>query len=422
MKIAPLPPNETERLEALNAHSVLDTPPEAGFDELTRLASRLCGTPMALVSLVDQARQWFKAKVGVDASETPRNLAFCSHAILQDELFVVPDALQDERFHDNPLVVGEPHVRFYAGTPLKSMSGHNLGTLCVIDHVPRELSPEQAEVLRVLGRQVEALLQLRLRVKELERRDAEGRSQRDALARMQKQKDELLQLVAKDIQVPLGSIQAQASLVLCRSQLPEEVRTSARQIRESTESLQRLVTNLVESAREDAPLVPQLGEFDVRGLVTEVARDFSLRVHGSHRQFTHSVQVSERLVTLDRELLRRTLDNLLDNSFRFTALGSGKVSLEATQPESGLLEVRVRDEGPGIPSAARPYVFENYLPEGVPTAARARASNSLGLAFCRRAIEAHGGWIWVEDNPPKGTAFCLRIPVGPGGARQALAS
>jgi K+-sensing histidine kinase KdpD len=259
-------------------------------------------------------------------------------------------------------------------------------------------------------------------VKELERRDAESRSQRDALARMQKQKDELWQLVAKDLQMPLGSIQAQASLVLCRGQLPEEVRTTAREIRESTEGLQRLVTNLLESAREDSPLVPHLAEFDVYGLLAEVVRDFSLRIHGSHRHFTHSVRVTERLATLDRELVRRTLDNLLDNSFRFTALGNGKVALEASLPEPGLLEVRVRDEGPGIPAAARPYVFENYLPEGVPTAARTRASNSLGLAFCRRAVEAHGGWIWVEDNQPRGTVFCLRIPVRPGSGRQALAS
>ncbi|MDC0711086.1 GAF domain-containing sensor histidine kinase [Stigmatella sp. ncwal1] len=421
MKTAPLPRNEEARLEALASHGILDTPPEQGFDDLTRLASQLCGTPVALVSLLDQGRQWFKARVGVDATETPRDFAFCAHAILQDELFVVPDAHLDERFQDNPLVVGEPHVRFYAGTPLKTVSGHNLGTLCVIDHVPRELKPEQAEALRLLGRQVESQLQLRLHAQELTRREAESRSQRDALARMQRHKDELLQLVARDLQAPLGAIQTHAALMQVRPQIPDDARGAARDIRETVEGVQRLVSNLLEASRDDSPLVPRLTEFDFTALMAEVARDFSMRTHGTHRQFTHGIRVTERLVTADRDLLRRAVENLLDNSFRFTALGSGKVALEATQPELGLLEVRIRDEGPGIPSNARAHVFETQLPEGVPSAARARASNSLGLAFSRRAIEAHGGWIWVEDNQPKGTLFCVRIPVRPG-TKQALAS
>ncbi|MDY7225939.1 GAF domain-containing sensor histidine kinase [Hyalangium rubrum] len=413
MKTAPLPPDEGARLEALAAHAVLDTPPEEAFDALTRLASRLCGVPIALVSLLDHTRQWFKSRVGIEATETSRDLAFCAHAILQDGLFVVPDATRDERFHDNPLVSGAPHVRFYAGTPLKSLSGHNLGTLCVIDHVPRELTAEQAEALDTLGRQVESQLQLRLRVRELERREAESRSQRDALARLKRQKDGLLQLVVKDLQTPLSAIHSHAALVQSRTQLPEDVRGAARDIREGTESVQRLVANLLEASQEDAPLVTRMAEFDVTALLAEVARDFGVRIHGSHRQFTHGMRVTERLITADRELLRRALDNLLDNSYRFTQLGSGKVAMEASQPEPGLLELRVRDEGPGIPSASRSYVFESQLPDGVPTAARARASNSLGLAFCRRVVEAHGGWIWVEDNPPKGTLFCFRIPIRP---------
>ncbi|SEM33673.1 GAF sensor signal transduction histidine kinase [Stigmatella aurantiaca] len=421
MKSAPLPRNEEARLENLVSHGILDTPPEQGFDDLVRLASLFCAAPVALVSLIDQGRQWFKARVGTEATETPRDIAFCSHAILQEGLLVVPDARQDERFQDNPLVIGDPHIRFYAGTPLKSQGGHSLGTLCVIDSVPRELKPEQAEALRLLGRQVESQLQLRLHALELARREAESRSQRDALARMQRHKDELLQLVARDLQAPLSTIQTHASLMQVRPQIPDDARGAARDIRETAEGVQRLVGNLLEASREDSPLVPRLAEFDFTALMAEVARDFSMRTHGTHRQFTHGIRVTERLVTADRDLLRRAVENLLDNSFRFTALGSGKVALEATQPAPGLLEVRIRDEGPGIPSNTRPYVFETQLPEGVPSAARARASNSLGLAFSRRVIEAHGGWIWVEDNQPKGTLFCLRIPVRPANT-QALAS
>jgi PAS domain S-box-containing protein len=168
MPAAPFPPHEAERLAALNRYGILDTLDETEFDDFTRLASEICGTPIALISLVDAHRQWFKSKVGLDASETSREQSFCAHAILGMELLEVPNALEDKRFADNPLVLGAPDIRFYAGMPLTNSEGLNMGSLCVIDRVPRHLTDRQRELLAALGRQVMAQMELRLAKRQLQ--------------------------------------------------------------------------------------------------------------------------------------------------------------------------------------------------------------------------------------------------------------
>src|SRR3954463_15500163 len=157
---ASIPLNETKRLKVLWQYDVLDTVPEEVFDDLTELAARICEAPIALITLVDENRQWFKSKVGVSLNETSRDISFCGHPICQSDLFIVPDALKDARFAHNPLVVSEPKIRFYAGMPLVTPDGHAIGTLCVIDKVPRELRPEQKQALRVLARHVMTQLEL----------------------------------------------------------------------------------------------------------------------------------------------------------------------------------------------------------------------------------------------------------------------
>ncbi len=169
----PIPPDESQRLETLRSYRVLDTPAEPVFDEIVELAARLTGAPMALVTLVDEDRQWFKARLGLDGTETRREDAFCAHALGRTDLMVIPDAKQDERFAENPYVLADPHVRFYAGAPLVAPDGHGLGALCVLDRVPRTLTDDQAMTLRVLGRQVMAQLELHrhLRRAQEQRRD-----------------------------------------------------------------------------------------------------------------------------------------------------------------------------------------------------------------------------------------------------------
>jgi C4-dicarboxylate-specific signal transduction histidine kinase len=167
MKKPGIPQNEHDRLEDLIRLEILDTESEPFFDDLTKLASEICGTKISLISLIDSNRQWFKSKIGLEASETPREISWCGHAILADGIFEIPDAELDERFKDNPLYTGEPHVRFYAGAPLKTSSGYNIGTLCVIDSQPKNLNDWQRSALKKLANQVVLLLEARLREKKL---------------------------------------------------------------------------------------------------------------------------------------------------------------------------------------------------------------------------------------------------------------
>jgi PAS domain S-box-containing protein len=178
---ARLPDDEGERLQELSDYAILDTPFEESFDDLTKLAAEVCAAPIALLSLVDADRQWFKAKIGLTATETSRDLAFCAHAILQDDLTVVADARADPRFADNGLVTGEPHIRFYAGSPLRTPSGYKLGTLCVLDYVTRALTEQQASALRILSRQASSQLELRKVRRRIETAETQSHAAAEAL-------------------------------------------------------------------------------------------------------------------------------------------------------------------------------------------------------------------------------------------------
>jgi GAF domain-containing protein len=159
--------DEGQRIAALQRYSILDTLPEQIYDDVTAMASLICGTPMSLVSLVDAERQWFKSTVGVEMRETPRSVSFCAHTIPTGRTLIVPDAEQDLRFKDNPVVTGEPHIRFYAGAPIVEADGHVLGTVCVIDTKPRSLSPIQIAALEALARHVMALMEMRYTIAKL---------------------------------------------------------------------------------------------------------------------------------------------------------------------------------------------------------------------------------------------------------------
>ena len=194
---APIPRNEVRRLKVLWQYDVLDTVPEEVFDDLTDIAAHICEAPVALISLVDENRQWFKSRVGVSLQETSRDISVCAHAILSDELLVISDATKDARFRDNPVVTGPLKIRFYAGAPLITPDGHALGTLCVLDKKPRKLRVAQLKALRVLARHVVSQLELRRHARELAEARVDCRRHKAELGRARAEVERLRRQLAR---------------------------------------------------------------------------------------------------------------------------------------------------------------------------------------------------------------------------------
>ena len=237
---AALPPDETQRLAALAQYQVMDTPPELAFDDLTLLAAHICQTPMALITLVDGTRQWFKSKIGVTMEQTSRDLAFCAHAILrQDEVLEVRDAALDPRFADNPLVLADPHIRFYAGAPLITPDGYALGSLCVLDHRPRTLTAEQLAALRALSRQAVAQLELQRQARQLVDEMAErGRAEtllNEQFNKLTASKEETDRLLGRAEKLRMSLLS-----------MFEDEKRAGKKLRESEERFRQLAENINE--------------------------------------------------------------------------------------------------------------------------------------------------------------------------------
>ena len=447
MLIARFPPDEALRQRVLEDLQVLDSPPDPVLDGLVRSAAMIAGCPVSLISLIDRDRQWFKARVGLAASETPRDPAFCAHAILDDELFEVPDAWADPRFADNPLVTAEPRVRFYAGIPI-SVAGHNIGTLCVIDRVPHTLSDAQRGLLRDLGTAVEHWFDGEEKKRALQTAERDNRelieTLGDATAELVLHREHLEQLVERRTDELAQATRAAEAANEAKSAflatMSHEIRTPMNGVvgildvmRRSTLTSQQLdlVDTMGESAFALLGIIDDILDFskieagrltierepvDLATLVESVC--FALKPIARARDVRLHVFVDPLLparVSTDPVRVRQILNNLIGNAIKFSsgADRQGRVSVRAERAPGGLLRMTVADNGIGIAADALPRIFRPFeQAEGSTT--RQFGGTGLGLSICKRLCDLLDGHIAVDSTPGTGSVFRVTLPMTPG--------
>ena len=396
MQSAPKPTNEASRLKALLDYKVLDTEPESAYDDLTRIASEICRTPIALVSLIDTERQWFKSRVGLDAEETHRDLAFCAHAILQSDLFVVPDTFKDQRFDDNPLVTEAPNIRFYAGTPLITPRGDALGTLCVIDREPRDLDDGQKSALQALGRQVVSLLELRLNT--------------DRLERMNRMRDRLLVMLSHDLKSSFHAMIGYGKALEKRIDRfsPEDIVDTAKRVQSIGGRAHQQLLGMLEWAKEqveEQKSAPELIPIDEAfqeaiSVLQDVLEEKGVNIRVECPEGIQGIWAS-------RCLLVSCLQNLLSNAVKFSHRG-GKIDLEVSENDHAH-EFLVRDQGMGMSEVVRAKVFDTgsgYSGTGT----EGETGSGLGTLLVKDFVVSSGGELSVTSEEGCGTEVRFSIP------------
>ena len=404
--------SEPCRIAALESYAVLDTPPEEAFDNLTDLAALVAGQPVALVSLVDEHRQWFKSRHGLAAVETPRDVAFCSVAIRGRDPLIVSDALEDARFSANPLVTGPPHIRSYCGVPLVTAQGHALGTLCVIGYQPARLTCAQVASLKQIASQVLAQLELRRTNAELlaarmvaERARAESR-------RLSMAKSNFLAMASHEMLTPLNAVVGLSDLLRHRL-ADQDDKDMCTEIHASGRHLETLLTGMIDLSILDSGNVSLAANELV--IASEIESVFeALRPLARRKNLP---LIRERapgapgVLVGDSSRLRQILSHLVDNAIKFTTTGAIRVRWRDDTLADGAPAVRfdVIDTGAGIGAAEAARLFERFSCRD-PAAPAIEPGLGLGLAISRLLVSAMGGTLGLDSQPGRGTTFSVIIP------------
>lgn len=395
-------PREEERIKELSSYFILDTEAEKNFDYLTELASAICGKPIALVSLIDSDRQWFKSKRGLDVSETHRDFAFCSHAILEDGLFEVKDTEEDERFFDNPLVKGEPYIRFYAGEPLVSSRGIPMGTLCVLDDKPGELNQVQRSSLKALASQVVELMELRLKniqlidsLENLRKANVEVRLRQEQLMSLAKKHflNDLASGVIDQLRLPLEELNEEVFQVKNKGHDVTKLEYAVVSIRKTFLYLERIASWEEKKGKEHFDLASILNTLMIISKSLREKKNIQMHnlVHRGTMIKGNRYQVSQVFLHLLKNSVK-ALENCEYNARSITI---------RPQMKGDCLEIIFEDSGNGISDQLKPMLFKAFI-------ATENDQPGLGLYLSRTYMLENGGDLELMNDDT--TKFLLRFP------------
>lgn len=407
MQIAPIPENENLRLQELYEYQILDTPEEKDFDDIVKLASEICKVPMSLITLIDMDRQWFKAKIGIEGTQTTRDEAFCAHAILDNNPLIVKDAKKDERFFDNPNVLNDPNVRFYCGFPLITPKGFKLGTLCVIDSKPRTINDFQKRALTILSQQVVDKLELRLKMNELKSVYKTLDEKNKKLEQLHQSNSKLLSIIGHDLKSPVATaitfLEVFGNEDIDVDQFKEYILAA----KNNLEGLNFLMENLLQWAMlQYKQTEPTYTTINVYNAVKQEFDLISARAKIKNLELFNKVNQNLTIIT-DANILHFVIRNLVYNAIKFTETGNVTIS---AQVENGLLTCKIQDTGIGISEERLTKIF-SWSNKSNTRGTQGEGGSGLGLQIVKEMVEKLNGEIKITSQLNKGTLATITLPV-----------
>ena len=408
----PIPPlcSDGPRLEALRRYGILDTPPELAFDDITRVIAHICQTPVAMVNFIDEGRQFFKSEIGLGVRETPLDISICAQAILERDRLLVPDTTKDPRFAGHPLVTGPPHFRSYAGSLLQTADGHPIGTLCVMDYVPREFNAAQIDALQALARQVMTQLELRHNVTAQSRMIEDRERVQVELEKSAAAKDQFLAELSHELRTPLNPVLMTASSLARDPKLPNEYREDMRIICRNVELEVRLIDDLLDLTRISRGKVElrrsaHSAQADLQATIAMYAGDLDAK----RLRLVSHLDAPNHLILADTARLHQVFANLLRNAIKFTPEG-GTITVATRNADQGDWILQVQDSGIGIEPFRLGTVFNAYE-QGDRSITRRFGGLGLGLAITKALVEMHGGSIAAaSEGLGCGATFTVALP------------
>jgi signal transduction histidine kinase len=377
---------------------ILDTEAEKDFDDLVLLASKICEVPISLITLIDDDRQWFKSKIGLEAKQTSRDVSFCGHAINNpEEPFIVEDARKDERFYDNPLVVNEPHVIFYTGVPITTSDGQALGTLCVIDDKPKTLSCDQIEALKVLSNQAMKMIELRLNNRQLNELN-------QSLDLKNKEIERFAHLAAHDLKSPLNAISQIVELITDhKEELSEEIFEYVNMVGTCSNNLSKLIAQLLEIAEHDNLLNAQ------KSIITLEDIHDNLETLLMNREDVN-LRIDSKLnhIKTNKPVCFRVLHNLVSNAIKYNDKPQTEIDIKIIEEEDHFV-FYVKDNGAGIPKDQRNKLFKPFSVLSQQDKFGNRGTG-IGLSSIKDLLEKLKCQITLEENDLEGSTFKFNLP------------